>query len=90
VTGGSGSLAYCVNAIPDPFGSGFFWHWQRLLNTAKLHQGLARATAQQSDGSTMARQRQSAGVGVPASGTTYGPQQLAQKKREIMGMLTKP
>ena len=73
VTGGSGSLAYCVNAIPDPFGSGFFWHWQRLLNTAKLHRGLARATAQQSGGSTMARRRRSASVGVPASEVTHWP-----------------
>ena len=38
----------------------------------------------------MARRRRSAGVGVPASGTTYGPQQLAKKKREVVGMLTKP
>jgi hypothetical protein len=38
----------------------------------------------------MAQQRRSTGVGVPASGTTYGPQQLAQKKGEVMGMLTKP
>ena len=89
VTGGSGSPAYRVSAVPAPFGSGF-WHWQHLLNMAKLHRGLVRATAQQSGGSTMARRRRSAGVGVPASGTTYGPQQLAQKKREVVGMLTKP
>ena len=89
VIGGSGSPVYRVSAVPAPFGSGF-WHWQHLLNTAKLHRGLARATAQQSGGSTMVRWWRSAGVGVPASGTTYGPQQLAQKKREVVGMLTKP
>ena len=89
MTGGLSSPAYRVSAVLAPFGSGF-WHWQHLIDTAKLHRGLARATAQQSGGSTMARQRRSAGVGVPASETTYGPQQLAQKKREIMGMLTKP
>ena len=89
VTGSSGSPAYRVSAVPTPFSSGF-WHWQHLLNTAKLHRGLARATAQQSGRSTMVRWRRSAGVGVPASGTTYGPQQLAQKKREVVGMLTKP
>ena len=86
-TGGLDSPAHRVSTVP--FGSGF-WHWQHLLNTAKLHRGLAQATAQQSGGSIMARRRRSAGVGIPASGTTYGPQQLAKKKREVVGMLTKP
>ena len=41
VTGDLGSPAYCVSVVPAPFGLGF-WHWQHLLNTAKLHRGLAR------------------------------------------------
>ena len=36
VTGGLGSPAYRVSAVPAPFGSGFR-HWEHLLGTAKLH-----------------------------------------------------
>ena len=56
VTSGLGSPVYRVSVVLAPFGSGFC-HWKHLLDTAKLHRGLARATAQQNSGSAMARQR---------------------------------
>ena len=79
MTGGLGSPAYRVSAVPAPFGSGFR-HWEHLLGTAKLHCGLARATAQQSGGSAMARRRRSAGVDVPAPEVTLWPRYRVQKE----------
>ena len=87
VTGVLGSPAYHVSAVPAPFGSGF-WHWKHLLDTAKLHQGLAWATAQQSSGSAMAWRRRSAGVGVPASEVTHWPRYRMQKKGQVEVGLT--
>ena len=87
VTGGLGSPAYHVSAVPAPFGSGF-WHWKHLLDTAKLHRGLAWGTAQQSGGSAMARRRKSAGVGVPASEVTHWPRYQLQKEGQVEVGLT--